>query len=143
MEGSAETNWDVDTYKSDHEPEHHWALRRKFLETNKGRFPEDRLVCLAQTFANIEFMGCRYVVFSSKNWIRLMIFYRNTFLLTDIPKKRWNWSKNFLLELFKNTETVRKIDFKGLLSLEATPLITKSIEVDPKNESEKRHSISY
>ena len=43
MEGSCDTEWDVDKYKSDHEPKHHWALRRQFMETNKGRFPEDRL----------------------------------------------------------------------------------------------------
>ncbi len=60
MQGSCDTDWDVDKYRSDHEPRHHWELRRRFLVQNKGRFPEDRLVCLAQTFANIEFMGCRY-----------------------------------------------------------------------------------
>ena len=54
-----DTSWDVDKYYNPHEPKHHWALRRKFLESNKGRYTEDRLVCLAQTFANIEFMGCR------------------------------------------------------------------------------------
>jgi len=60
MEGSCDTEWDVDKYKSDHEPKHHWALRRQFMETNKGRFPEDRLAGLGYVFANIEFMGCRY-----------------------------------------------------------------------------------
>ena len=59
MQGSEDTNWDVDKYKSDFEPEHHWELRRKFMETNKGRFSEERLVCLGQVFANSEFMGCR------------------------------------------------------------------------------------
>ena len=55
-----DTSWDVDKYRSPHEPSHHWALRRRFMEENKGRFPEKRLVCLAQVFANAEFMGCRY-----------------------------------------------------------------------------------
>ena len=63
MEGSADTDWDVDKYKSDHEPKHHWQLRRKFMESNKGRFPEDRLVGLGHVFANVEFMGCRRVYF--------------------------------------------------------------------------------
>ncbi|CAB4055657.1 unnamed protein product [Lepeophtheirus salmonis] len=27
---------------------------------NKGRYEEDRIVCLAQTFANSEFLGCKY-----------------------------------------------------------------------------------
>ena len=60
MSSSLDTSWDVDKYFSPHEPSHHWELRKKFLVQNKDRYPEDRLVCLAQTFANIEFMGCRY-----------------------------------------------------------------------------------
>ena len=51
---------DVDKYRSPHEPTHHWELRKKFMEQNKGTLPEERLVCLGQVFANIEFMGCRY-----------------------------------------------------------------------------------
>lgn len=53
-------NFDANKYYCKHEPSHHWELRKKFMELNMGKFPEDRLVCLAQTFANIEFMGCRY-----------------------------------------------------------------------------------
>lgn len=53
-------DWDVDKYKSPHEPSHQWELRRKFMVQNKERYPEIKVVCLAQTFANIEFMGCRY-----------------------------------------------------------------------------------
>ena len=60
MEGSCDTNWDVEKYKSDHEPSHHWDLRKKFMEHNKGRYSESRLVGLGQVFANAEFMGCRY-----------------------------------------------------------------------------------
>ena len=37
------------------------------LFQNKDRLPEDRLVCLAQTFANIEFMGCRFESDTSKD----------------------------------------------------------------------------
>jgi hypothetical protein len=29
--------------------------------THKDKFPEDRLVCLAQVFTNTEFLGCRWV----------------------------------------------------------------------------------
>ena len=56
---SVNTNWDVSKYKSPYEPEYQWELRKKFIELNKDRFCEERIVCLAQTFANIEFMGCR------------------------------------------------------------------------------------
>jgi len=54
------SDWDVDKYKSPHEPGHQWALRRKFMVQNKDRYDELKVVCLGQTFANIEFMGCRY-----------------------------------------------------------------------------------
>jgi len=55
-----DTNWDVQKYFSPHEPAHHWQLRKAFMQENKERYCEERLVCLAQTFANMEFMGCRY-----------------------------------------------------------------------------------
>jgi hypothetical protein len=58
---SFDTNWDVSKYRSGHEPNYQWQLRKKFMELNKDRMPEDRLVCLAQTLANIEFLGCRSV----------------------------------------------------------------------------------
>jgi len=54
------SEWDVDAYKTDHEPKHHWKLKREFMVANKDRFSEQQLVCLAQTFGNIEFMGCQY-----------------------------------------------------------------------------------
>ena len=56
---SESLQFDADKYYSPHEPKHHWELRKKFLVNNMGRYPENKLVCLAQTFANIEFMGCR------------------------------------------------------------------------------------
>lgn len=58
--GDFNTDWDIDYYKTDYESEEHWNLRRKFMETHKHNFPEDELVCLAQVFCNVEFMGCRY-----------------------------------------------------------------------------------
>lgn len=54
------TDWDVDKYKDDTEPEQHWELRKEFMEVHKDKFPEDYLVALARTFANVEFMGCVY-----------------------------------------------------------------------------------
>ncbi|XP_054273568.1 NF-kappa-B-repressing factor-like isoform X3 [Macrosteles quadrilineatus] len=53
-------DWDLDKYKSEYESEEHWELRKKFMETHKNKFPEDKLVCLARVFFNIEFLGCRY-----------------------------------------------------------------------------------
>lgn len=53
------TSWNVDKYKSEYESLEHWELRRKFMEAHKYTFPEDKLVCLARVFFNVEFLGCR------------------------------------------------------------------------------------
>lgn len=52
------TDWDIEKYKDDTEPDHHWELKKKFMEVHKGKFPEDYLVALAKAFTNIEFLGC-------------------------------------------------------------------------------------
>ncbi|XP_059062557.1 uncharacterized protein LOC131855319 [Achroia grisella] len=59
---SIDTSWDIDKYKEDHESDDHWGLRRAFMEKWKNDYPEERLVCLARVFANMEFMGCRYPI---------------------------------------------------------------------------------
>lgn len=60
MKMSGEDDWDVERYKTEHECDEHWELRRKFLLAHKDKFPEDELVCLAQVFTNVELLGCRY-----------------------------------------------------------------------------------
>ncbi|XP_047541476.1 uncharacterized protein LOC125074242 [Vanessa atalanta] len=57
---SFDVSWEVDKYKEEHESDEHWLLRKAFMERWKNDYPEERLVCLAQVFGNIEFMGCRY-----------------------------------------------------------------------------------
>ncbi|RZC34369.1 uncharacterized protein BDFB_002164, partial [Asbolus verrucosus] len=54
------TDWDIEKYRDDTDPEEHWLLRKEFMKVHKGKFPEDYLVALAKTFTNIEFMGCSY-----------------------------------------------------------------------------------
>lgn len=54
------TDWDVDTYRREYESEEHWLLRKRFMEMHKDKFPENKIVCLAQVFTNMEFMGCKY-----------------------------------------------------------------------------------
>lgn len=54
------TNWDIDYYKTDYESDEHWDLRKRFMTVHKEKFPEDELVCLAQVFTNVEFLGCKY-----------------------------------------------------------------------------------
>jgi len=58
--GEFSLDWDVDSYRTEYESEEHWDLRRSFMLAHKEKFEEDRLVCLAQTFINMEFMGCKY-----------------------------------------------------------------------------------
>ncbi|KAH8306416.1 hypothetical protein KR018_010786 [Drosophila ironensis] len=55
-----DSDWDVDSYRTEYESEEHWELRRDFMLAHKERFEEERLVCLAQTFVNMEFLGCKY-----------------------------------------------------------------------------------
>lgn len=57
---SFSTDWDVDFYKTDYESDEHWKLRKAFIEAHKDKFAENEIVCLAQVFTNIEFLGCRY-----------------------------------------------------------------------------------
>ncbi|KAI9584571.1 hypothetical protein GQX74_006466 [Glossina fuscipes] len=62
IEGANElsTDWEIEKYHQDFEPDDHWQLKRRFIEMHKKNFPEDKLVCLAQVFTNMEFMGCKY-----------------------------------------------------------------------------------
>lgn len=55
-----DTDWDVEKYRREYESEEHWQLRKRFMEVHKDKFNEDKLVCLAQVFTNMEFMGCKY-----------------------------------------------------------------------------------
>lgn len=58
---TADKDWNVDECRGDHESVEHWELRKQFLVQNKERFPNrNRLICLSQVFANMEFLGCRY-----------------------------------------------------------------------------------
>lgn len=54
------TESNVDDYKSEHECDEHWELRRKFLLAHKDKFTLNELLCLAQVFTNVEFLGCKY-----------------------------------------------------------------------------------
>ena len=67
-------DFDPDRHRDPHEPEHHWALRRRFLAHNMGRYPEEKLVSLAQVFANMEFLGCRSVTGRDVQIIAFSIF---------------------------------------------------------------------
>lgn len=56
----ASGDWDIQSYRSFYESDEHWALKKEFMEAHYETINEDRLVCLAQVYANIELLGCRY-----------------------------------------------------------------------------------
>ncbi|BES94020.1 Protein of unknown function (DUF3469) [Nesidiocoris tenuis] len=60
MKSKVDSNWDVMKYKYHYELEHQWDLKKRFIDAHKKKYPEDRLICLAQLFCNVHFMGCSY-----------------------------------------------------------------------------------
>jgi len=55
-------DWDVNKYYNKFEPNEQWEMKKKFMETHKNVFSEERIVCLAQVLVNIEFLGTRYTI---------------------------------------------------------------------------------
>lgn len=56
----ANTSWTVPNWnRNKFEPDEQWELKKKFMETHKNLFPEDRVVCLAQVLVNMEFLGTK------------------------------------------------------------------------------------
>ncbi|XP_055523726.1 NF-kappa-B-repressing factor-like [Wyeomyia smithii] len=56
----ASMDWNIDDYRTRHEPDEHWELRRLFMERHQPSIPEEELVCMAQVFVNVELLHCRY-----------------------------------------------------------------------------------
>lgn len=50
----------IDKYRNPYETDREWKLKRLFIEKYFDKYKEDRLVCLAQCYVNVETMGCRY-----------------------------------------------------------------------------------
>ncbi|XP_022205388.2 uncharacterized protein LOC111062001 [Nilaparvata lugens] len=65
---SFNTDWDIEKYRSGFDADDHWKLKKSFILANKDKYPEERLVCLANVFYNVEFLGCRY----SENLMKLV-----------------------------------------------------------------------
>lgn len=51
---------DLERLRQPWEPNEHWAMRREFIRRHRNRFPDNRLLSLAQTFVNMELLGCAY-----------------------------------------------------------------------------------
>ena len=60
MTTPADTNWDIDQYRTRFEPQEHWDLKKEFMEAHKSLLEEERLICLAQVYVNVQLLGCRY-----------------------------------------------------------------------------------
>jgi len=50
----------IEDYRRSHESNAEWKLRRQFLVTHQGKFSENRLLCLANCFINVECYSCQY-----------------------------------------------------------------------------------
>ncbi|KAL7646013.1 UNVERIFIED_CONTAM: hypothetical protein RMT77_002914 [Armadillidium vulgare] len=53
-------SWELEKYRTKFESEEHWNLKREFMEAHKDRFSEERLICLAQVFVNVQLLRCKY-----------------------------------------------------------------------------------
>ena len=51
---------EIKTQRKSWELEDHWQLRNAFMSTYCDTFPPDKLLCLAQTFVNVETLGVKY-----------------------------------------------------------------------------------
>lgn len=79
-----DVNWSVDAYREEFESEEHWKLRKDFMEKWKHNYAEERLVCLARVFANIELLGCRYPPEVMKEVASLSEEVKKTFMRKNI-----------------------------------------------------------
>jgi hypothetical protein len=64
-------------HRNKFEPDEQWEMRKKFMEANKHKFAEDRVVCLAQVLVNMEFLGTKYCydLVCNRNEVVYIIFY--------------------------------------------------------------------
>ncbi|KAI5638104.1 XRN-Two binding domain, XTBD domain-containing protein [Phthorimaea operculella] len=102
---SFDVNWDIEKYREEHESEDHWDLRRKFMERWKNDYCEERLVCLARVFANIELLGCRYPTEAMQEVARLS---------HDVAKSYRNSRKDKLKRTFVSASDAAEDRAKGV-----------------------------
>ncbi|XP_038217838.1 uncharacterized protein LOC119836536 [Zerene cesonia] len=128
---SYNTNWDVEKYREEHESEDHWQLRRAFIERWKENYPEERLICLAQVFANIEFMGCRYPIETMQEVARLSkevaINYRK--------QKKTKLQRTFVSASDAAEDRAKGIKREGGVVKDSPPAKSTKIEFVPQGQS--------
>lgn len=101
-----DTNWDLDAYYDETELEEHWQLRREFMKTHQNKFPEDYVVALGKTFANIEFLGCTYPA-------PVMIRIAELIKEVDMVKKYREKKKTKLQRTFVSASNAAETKFSG------------------------------
>ncbi|CAK1593217.1 unnamed protein product [Parnassius mnemosyne] len=133
---SFDVTWSIEKYRDDHESEEHWELRKAFMERWKHDFPEERLVCLARVFANIEFMGCRYPVQLMQEVSRLS---------KDVAIDYRTLKKNKLQRTFVSASTAAEDRAKGVkreggVLIDSPPHKTSKINFVPQGQIESKES---
>lgn len=58
-------NTEIVKYRRHNESDRQWNLKKIFIERYINQYDEDRLLCLAQCFVNIQTIGCRYAKISN------------------------------------------------------------------------------
>lgn len=113
MSDDFNTEWDVEKYKTDYESDEHWELKKSFIDAHKTKYPEKKLICLAQVFFNMEFMGCRYPS-------ETMILVNE--LSQDIAKDFRDSRKDRLKRTFVSASDAIEARFKGTKATEVSLL---------------------
>jgi hypothetical protein len=52
--------FDVDRFRLANESDQQWFYRKQFIETFRFEYNEERLLCLAQCYANTKCLGCMF-----------------------------------------------------------------------------------
>lgn len=52
--------YNIEKYHNSFDSDEHWFLKKEFFMAHKDKFPEDRLVCLAQLYINVTILRCKY-----------------------------------------------------------------------------------
>ncbi|KAF5287732.1 hypothetical protein FQA39_LY15752 [Lamprigera yunnana] len=99
-------NWNLDAYYDETELEEHWLLRREFMKVHQDKFPEDYVVALGKTFANVEFLGC---VYPAQVMIRLVELIKEV----DLVKKYREKKKTKLQRTFVSASNAAENKFSG------------------------------
>ena len=55
----ASTSLNFDRFRLSNESDQQWQHRKQFIETFRFEYNEERLLCLAQCYANTKCLGCR------------------------------------------------------------------------------------